>query len=327
MRHAHAVRIEDLLTRLNQIRKNGELEGIEKIPSLSQIPVASPPKVIAAEHPVKVTAPVSEKVPSKSEMTESKPVPPSPEKPVPSASAPVGNSPAPASPAPAAPAPEKDIPPKKELAPEKPVSSPSVTSEKPAPSKEEKSEPVPEKKVATVISADAASPEIPAEEPEPEEEDALETELEMPAEPEPEEDVPPAEKKESSIPLCERISPEHLWEKLAESIRPSAYSMAELMKEGFPDRIEGATLRVAFDDKLGIAARNSLEKEKDFLLRHLRLAAGDSQADLVFFTKKKMHEEKAPKKKLEQLKQEAAQIPMVKETADLFDGTIVDVFE
>ena len=320
MRHAHAIRIEDLLTRLNQIRKNGELEGIEKIPSLSQIPVASPSKTIAVEHPVKVTAPVPEKIPSKSEVTESKPVPPPAEKPAPSASAPVVTPSA-------SPAPEKDIPQKKEPAPEKPVSSSSVISEKPAPSKEEKSEPVPEEKVAPVISADAASPEIPAEEPEPEEEDVLESELEMSAEPEPEEDMPPAEKKESSIPLCERISPEHLWEKLAESIRPSAYSIAELMKEGFPDRIEGATLRVAFDDKLGIAARNSLEKEKDFLLRHLRLAAGDSQADLVFFTKKKMHEEKAPKKKLEQLKQEAAQIPMVKETADLFDGMIVDVFE
>jgi len=286
------------------------------------------------EPPVKVTAPLSEKVPSISEMTEPKTAQLPPEKPASAVSAPVVTSPAPAarpvpaSPAPsAAAAPEKDLPLKKDPAPEKSVSLPSVTSEKQAPSKTEKLEPVPEKKVAAVISADAAAPEIPAAEPEPEEEDALESELELPVEPEIEEETPPVEKKESSIPLCERISPEHLWEKLAESIRPSAYSIAELMKEGFPDRIENATLRVAFDDKLGIAARNALEKEKDFLLRHLRLVAGDSQADLVFFTKKKMHEEKAPKKKLEQLKQEAAQIPMVKETADLFDGTIVDVFE
>ena len=309
MRHAHAVRIEDLLIRLNQIRKNGELEGIDKIPSLSRIPVVPQVKAIAAEQNTKVTEPVPGKAPSQSGMTEPETVPSAPsvpEKPASIPPPPVVSAPVPVAVPETAPAP--------------------VTSEKPVPSEVKKAEPVQEQKVAPVTS-EKPVPEIPADEPETEEEEVPEHELEAPVEPEAEEESHPIEKKESSIPLCERISPELLWEKLGDSLRPSAYSIAELMKEGFPEKIENATLRVAFDDKLGVAARNALEKEKDFLLRHLRSVAGDSQADLIFLMKKRMHEEKAPKKKLEQLKQEAAQNPMVKETADLFDGLIVDVFE
>ncbi|OQA84072.1 MAG: DNA polymerase III subunit tau [Lentisphaerae bacterium ADurb.Bin242] len=309
MRHAHAVRIEDLLTRLNQIRKNGELEGIDKIPSLSQIPVASPPKGTGAESKTKMTEPVPGKNPSQSEMTEPAPARRPSESPA----------------APPIPPVAQHVP--AATVPAEPLPKPSVTPEKTAPSEEKKPEPLPGQKVASVIPPEKTAHEMPGEESEAEEEEALEPEMEVPAEPEAEEEAPAPEKKESSIPLCERISPELLWEKLADSIRPSAYSIAELMKEGFPDRIENAALRVAFDDKLGVAARNTLEKERDFLLRHLRGVSGDSQADLVFFLKKKMHGEKAPKKKLEQLKQEAAQIPVVKETADLFDGMIVDVFE
>lgn len=314
MRHAHAVRIEDLLTRLNQIRKNGELEGIDSLPSLSRIPVVPQIKAVAAEQNTKMTEPVPEKIPSHSKVTEPRPSPS-----VPSTPPPVPENPVP---------PSASVPLAVPAAPPEPSPAPAspVISEKTVPSEENKPEPVQEQKAASVIPSGNPVPEIPSDEPETEEEELPEHELEAAVEPEAEE-VHPVEKKESSIPLCERISPELLWEKLGDSLRPSAYSIAELLKEGFPEKIENATLRVAFDDKLGVAARNALEKEKDFLLRHLRSVAGDSQADLVFLMKKRMHEEKAPKKKLEQLKQEAAQNPMVKETADLFDGMIVDVFE
>ena len=70
MRSAHAVRIEDLLVRLNQIRRNGELDVLAKVPSLAQMPVAQtapavhphvPPAVAPVQIPV--TSP-SQPVPS-----------------------------------------------------------------------------------------------------------------------------------------------------------------------------------------------------------------------------------------------------------------------
>lgn len=70
MRSAHAVRIEDLLVRLNQIRRNGELDVLAKVPSLAQMPVAQTapavhPQVAQTAPPVQipVTSP-SQPVPS-----------------------------------------------------------------------------------------------------------------------------------------------------------------------------------------------------------------------------------------------------------------------
>ena len=71
MREAHAVRIEDLITRLNQIRKSGELAGLEKLPPLSSIPVQAPPQ---APQPM----PAQIQQPAPAPVAEVKPEPPQP---------------------------------------------------------------------------------------------------------------------------------------------------------------------------------------------------------------------------------------------------------
>ena len=74
MRSAHAVRIEDLLIRLNQIRRNGELDVLAKVPPLAQIPVSAaqpvrptapavPQAPVSAARPVRPTAPAVPQAP------------------------------------------------------------------------------------------------------------------------------------------------------------------------------------------------------------------------------------------------------------------------
>ncbi|MBO7147448.1 MAG: DNA polymerase III subunit gamma/tau, partial [Lentisphaeria bacterium] len=79
MRAAHAIKIEDLLARLNQLRKSGELDGIEKIPTLAQIPVVPPvviQQVAAPAAPLHSQTPVAPPVMVQQEKTvEVKPEP------------------------------------------------------------------------------------------------------------------------------------------------------------------------------------------------------------------------------------------------------------
>lgn len=79
MRLAHSIPIENLIVRLNQIRKNGELEGIEKVPTLKEIPIeasAIPPA--EKKRPLtEVSAPEKEEKEEKRE--DSAPLAPAPE--------------------------------------------------------------------------------------------------------------------------------------------------------------------------------------------------------------------------------------------------------
>ncbi len=340
MRSAHAVRIEDLLVRLNQIRRNGELDVLAKVPSLAQMPVA---QTAPAVHPqVAQTAPAVQ-IPVTSP---SQPVPsqiPHPQVAQTSPQPQVRQTPAPAVPVASVPQMEKPVP-----AMEKPVEEVRQMTQSQAVPPQIQPEPVPEKETAPqageekkAVSPPSAPPadeepvavpsvsaavELKEEEPEDESEDEPEEEDMISAE-----ELLADTKNDTVMPLSERFSPDLLWEKLVKDVRENTnlFSIPDLMTEGVPLKLEYSTLTVAFDEDYGDIAYQSVIKEKDLLTNCLKQMSRDSSAVLRLIRKKGVRtpEAKVHKKTLDELKREASNIPIVDKTADLFSGLIVDVLE
>ncbi len=340
MRSAHAVRIEDLLVRLNQIRRNGELDVLAKVPSLAQMPVA---QTAPAVHPqVAQTAPAVQ-IPVTSP---SQPVPsqiPHPQVAQTSPQPQVRQTPAPAVPVASVPQMEKPVP-----AMEKPVEEVRQMTQSQAVPPQIQPEPVPEKETAPqageekkAVSPPSAPPadeepvavpsvsaavELKEEEPEDESEDEPEEEDMLSAE-----ELLADTKNDTVMPLSERFSPDLLWEKLVKDVRENTnlFSIPDLMTEGVPLKLEYSTLTVAFDEDYGDIAYQSVIKEKDLLTNCLKQMSRDSSAVLRLIRKKGVRtpEAKVHKKTLDELKREASNIPIVDKTADLFSGLIVDVLE
>ena len=346
MRSAHAVRIEDLLIRLNQIRKNGELDVLAKVPSLAQVPVTpsvrlSPAPAMQEKVPVPPPAPaMQEKVPvhpadSVSRMAEEKaPVVPV-SGPVMPEKAPVHDVSSTASASPAA------------------SFSVKADSAQQHSGKEPETHSVSESRQKSIKSFSAPSPAgMPTVKPELKKDSSAavsQTGHFQPAGDSGEEDLPDDAEEESPcgdisaeglpeetrndavMPLSERFSPELLWEKLRQDIRDntSLFSVADLMGEGVPVKLEYSTLTAAFDEDYGDLAFQSVIREKELLTNCLKRMSRDSSAVLRLVRMKGVRtpEAKERKKTLDELKREAARIPIVEKTADLFSGMIVDVLE
>ena len=165
MREAHAVRIDDLLARLNQLRTAGELKFIDQLP-----PVVKRTEAVEIE-PLKPQpeAPAPAPAPAATATPPPAPQEPAPEPaatevaPPPAASAPVPQPAAVEStppPVPAEPAPEPQAAPMPVAAEPKPA--PQVQEQAPEPAPEPESEPV-----EPIRPFSAPSPEPPAEEPAP----------------------------------------------------------------------------------------------------------------------------------------------------------------
>lgn len=329
MRSAHAVRIEDLLVRLNQIRRNGELDVLAKVPSLAQMPVAQTapavhPQVAQTAPPVQipVTSP-SQPVPSQIPHPQVAQTSPQPQ---------VRQTPAPAVPAASVPQMEKPVEEVRQMTQSQPV--PPQIQPEPVPEKETAPQAGEEKKAVSPPSAPpadekpvavpsvSAAVELKEEEPEdePEEEDMLSAE-----------ELLADTKNDTVMPLSERFSPDLLWEKLVKDVRENTnlFSIPDLMTEGVPLKLEYSTLTVAFDEDYGDIAYQSVIKEKDLLTNCLKQMSRDSSAVLRLIRKKGVRtpEAKVHKKTLDELKREASNIPIVDKTADLFSGLIVDVLE
>lgn len=333
MRSAHAVRIEDLLVRLNQIRRNGELDVLAKVPSLAQMPVA---QTAPAVHPqVAQTAPAVQ-IPVTSP---SQPVPsqiPHPQVAQTSPQSQVRQTPAPAVPAASVPQMEKTVEEVRQMTQSQPV--PPQIQPEPVPEKETAPQAGEEKKAVSPPSAPpadekpvavpsvSAAVELKEEEPEDESEDEPEEEDMLSAE-----ELLADTKNDTVMPLSERFSPDLLWEKLVKDVRENTnlFSIPDLMTEGVPLKLEYSTLTVAFDEDYGDIAYQSVIKEKDLLTNCLKQMSRDSSAVLRLIRKKGVRtpEAKVHKKTLDELKREASNIPIVDKTADLFSGLIVDVLE
>ena len=333
MRSAHAVRIEDLLVRLNQIRRNGELDVLAKVPSLAQMPVA---QTAPAVHPqVAQTAPAVQ-IPVTSPP---QPVPsqiPHPQVAQTSPQPQVRQTPASAVPVASVPQMEKPVEEVRQMTQSQPV--PPQIQPEPVPEKETAPQAGEEKKAVSPPSAPpadekpvavpsvSAAVELKEEEPEDESEDEPEEEDMISAE-----ELLADTKNDTVMPLSERFSPDLLWEKLVKDVRENTnlFSIPDLMTEGVPLKLEYSTLTVAFDEDYGDIAYQSVIKEKDLLTNCLKQMSRDSSAVLRLIRKKGVRtpEAKVHKKTLDELKREASNIPIVDKTADLFSGLIVDVLE
>ena len=333
MRSAHAVRIEDLLVRLNQIRRNGELDVLAKVPSLAQMPVAQTapavhPQVAQTAPPVQipVTSP-SQPVPSQIPHPQVAQTSPQPQ---------VRQTPAPAVPVASVPQMEKTVEEVRQMTQSQPV--PPQIQPEPVPEKETAPQAGEEKKAVSPPSAPPADekpvavPSVSAAV------ELKEEELEDESEDEPEEeDMLSAEelladtKNDTVMPLSERFSPDLLWEKLVKDVRENTnlFSIPDLMTEGVPLKLEYSTLTVAFDEDYGDIAYQSVIKEKDLLTNCLKQMSRDSSAVLRLIRKKGVRtpEAKVHKKTLDELMREASNIPIVDKTAVLFSGLIVEVLE
>ena len=359
MRSAHAVRIEDLLIRLNQIRKNGELDVLAKVPSLAQVPVNW-----QSAH----LSPALEKTPVPPEKTSAEParapVPPEETSAEP-ARAPVPPEKTSAEPARAPVPPEEISPAISELrTPERDLPA-SSSSSSPMPSflREEESTQLPhpakEPEAPTIAPVDGAhsvktssvpplpsvaevrpeTKEIASAGPVSDSRDSLEDREDDSQEDGEEascdefavDESLPETRNEAVMALSERFSPELLWEKLRTDVRDntSLFSVADLMGEGTPMKLEYSTLTVAFDEDYGELAFQSVNREKELLTNCLKRMSRDSSAVLRLVRMKGVRtpETKERKKTLDELKREAARIPIVDKTADLFSGLIVDVLE
>ena len=336
MRAAHAVKVEDLLIRLNEIRRNGELNGIEKIPSLARVPVYQPPVMT---HPSAPAAPVTPAA------APSQPVQPEPIDTAPP-QVPAMPDAAAASPVPSTPAEQADTAqpiaeqepsnpqPEPESAVPASVPVPEPVAEKPAPvqvtetdtntqcnenqSIAEKDGKVTEK--VTEVSDPASD--IPTAAEEDPGEEAAETGI-----PELPEELPAALEQRNGMSLKERFSAELLWAKLTETILRFHPSTGSVMSGGVADRIENSMLYVNFDAKDDTMIYQIVTGEKKMLVQELRKLTGDAFADITFALKEGIHTPAVPKRTLEELKRDVSGNPMVMETADLFSGTIVDVME
>ena len=322
MRAAHAVKVEDLLIRLNEIRRNGELNGIEKIPSLARIPAYHQPPVmtVPAVPPQMTVPPPVQTAPS---------IPADPPHPVPAAQEAPSVPPSPVvepsvsipEPAPApvaepgvpAPEPVSVNPPEEKMT----ESVPAVEqhNDQPVMVKDEKvTEPVTE--ISEPVHPVAASSD----------EDLGEDNAE-PVSQELQEELPAALEERNGMSLKERFSAELLWSKLTETILQFQPSVGSVMSSGLADRIENSMLYVNFDARDDVMIYQIVTKAKNMLVQELRKLTGDRFADITLGLKEGIHTPAVPKRTLEELKRDVSSNPMVMETADLFAGSIVDVME
>ena len=330
MRAAHAVKVEDLLIRLNQIRRNGELAGIEKVPSLAQIPVyqANPvtgPSVTPAAAPVASpvsAAPAPAEVPAPTPMPEQKepatgPMPEPAEKP----SAAIVPEPA-VTPVPPAPAPPAEV------IPPEPAPAKMTEAEQNVQPVEKETVITPDEQMTEPDSgemtelgpsvAESAGEVLP-------DDSGEESDGEPAAVPVPE--ISPALQQRDSMSLAERYSPELLWRKLTERIGQIQPSLSGILAGAFPDRIEKSMVYVRYDTTESPVSLPILNRNKDLIVNELRLMTGDSYADISFSEAEGLRAQAVPKRSFDELKRAAETNPMVQETADLFSGMIVDVLE
>ena len=301
MRAAHSIPIESLIVRLNQIRRTGELAGIEKVPSLASVPLektapAPAPAVPEAPAPVPA-APAQENVPASAEKKTSDPVeniPPAEEK-------------------------SKVPPPPAEK--EKEAEEPPAVKER---------EPVPQEKLPEAV------PPAPVSAPKQEDIAEEKTEEELPAEelssaPSPVPETPAEEEKDGEKLFFsgeEKEHPQKIWEALSQTARKAKkITLAELMLLGVPQKIEKGELVVAFDQEYGETALAAVCGEIRYLMDRLSEISPLSEFRFLRVPGIRSFTGATKEKALSELKKEVAPNETVKMASALFEGKVVDVLE
>ena len=316
MRVAHAVQVEDLIARLNQIRGAGGLDAVKNLVPIYEMPVGQlltregsplvPESRMAADYKV-VSAPVGETV----------------------APAPVQAqiiAPAPA-PAPAAVAVSADVAAKESL-PE------NVISDDAPPSVAET--PKAETSVEAQVFADMPEPVSPPSLEMERDNDLPET---VPASPVSEsvpegvsDDSAELEKAESSESApADDNEAESLWQKLILDITDTLKKLAlgAAMRDAVPDSFCDSVLYVAFDNEYGVHSRSQFEKELALVTARLRVISGDPRAEIRIGSRSGIATPVAVRRResVEELKLQASSNEVIMETQDLFSGRIVDAYD
>lgn len=292
MRTAHAVQIEDIIARLNQIRKTGGLEVLASVP---------PPQLgtVTTVKPQNMTEPPAEK-----KITESAPIQQS-------------------QPRQTIEQPEKKV---EEKVPEtvKAVAAP-IPQAEPEPGPVQKTA-VQEKTAEPVPKKDPESPVAAVEEKaEPQDTEYAEEESADIPENEPEVSIP-----KNKISLAENYSPEKLWHLLCTDIRENikAVGLGALMADAHPESIsDDSILTVCFDEEYGDVHCEKIMRDMNLINRRLKEITGCNEASVKIKQVKGLHSphEEGKKKSLDELKREVENTPIVQKTLDLFGGRIADV--
>lgn len=307
MRIAHAVQIEDLVARLNQLRNAGEFEAIKSLVPIYEMPVGQivvpkdssfAPRSNAAIETKVVSADAIPVIPEKKTfvtepVTEPEPAPAPPEEPQP-----VGETETA----------EEDLP---------PFDPDPVTNEAPA-------IPVP---------AEEAAPPVKMEEPV-REEVPLEVIMEEEVIEINDEAAPLPEDPESLASVTTPAAvqtPEQIWQELIIDVRDNLRKdfLAIAMSDGTPQTYRRNTLTVAFDSDYESFQGSTTEKELLLLTSRLRAITGEPGANLFLEYRQGLATplQISKKEDVAKLMDKAAADPLVQDSLALFQGRLADAHD
>lgn len=307
MRIAHAVQIEDLVARLNQLRNAGEFEAIKSLVPIYEMPVGQivvpkdssfAPRSNAAIETKVVSADAIPVIPEKKTfvtepVTEPEPAPAPPEEPQP-----VGETETA----------EEDLP---------PFDPDPVTDEAPA-------IPVP---------AEEAAPPVKMEEPV-REEVPLEVIMEEEVIEINDEAAPLPEDPESLASVTTPAAvqtPEQIWQELIIDVRDNLRKdfLAIAMSDGTPQTYRRNTLTVAFDSDYESFQGSTTEKELLLLTSRLRAITGEPGANLFLEYRQGLATplQISKKEDVAKLMDKAAADPLVQDSLALFQGRLADAHD
>ena len=303
MRIAHAVQIEDLIARLNQLRNAGEFDAVKSLVPIYEMPVGQivvpkdstfAPRSNAAIETKVVSADSIPVIPEKKTLV-TEPVAESKAEPevVPSAPEPVSE-------------PDKDDQPPFDpdpIAEDAPVIIESTTTEA---AEEIVTEPVREDVPLEVIM----------------EEEVIELNDDA---------APIPEDPESLASLTKPAAvqtPEQIWQELIIDVRDNLRKdfLAIAMNDGSPLSYRRNSLTVAFDPDYEAFQGTTTEKELQLLTSRLRAISGEPGANLFIEYRQGLATplQISKKEDVEKLKEKAAADPLVQDTLDLFHGHLAD---
>ena len=327
MRLGHAAQIEELIARLNQIRKSGELDPINSVVPLYELPpgeivttpdsrFAPPPQpaqnmVIAEKKtiietpppaPIPTPAPVSAAAPAPAPAPIPEPAPAPIPQPEPAPAVTPEPEPIPA-PAPA-PVPQPESMPERATMPMQEISELTPEVVQPLPPDEivlrdEEIPPLPDNPPMDILEQDYNEPYIPVQAP-----------------------VQPADDEELK-------TPDEIWQQLILDIRETLKKrlLATFMIDGTALYWNGRLLIVGFDSEYEAAQALMVEKELQLLINRLRAISGNTAASLRLeqrtglATAPQIQEHAT----LQDRKEAAMQNPVIIEAVSTFSGIVADV--
>ena len=322
MRLGHAAQIEELIARLNQIRKSGELDPVNSVVPLYELPpgeivttpdsrFAPPPqpaksiviteKKTIIDTPAPTPAPIPEPAPAPTPapIPEPAPVPASVPTPEPVQEPVVEPMPSPAPIPDPIPQPEPVI-----EQPVQPIAEPAPEVMQPLPPEEiiiqdEEIPPLPDNPPMDILEQEYNEPYIPVQAP-----------------------IPSAEDEELK-------TPDEIWQQLILDIRETLKKrlLATFMIDGTALYWNGRLLIVGFDSEYEAAQALMVEKELQLLISRLRAISGNTTASIRLeqrtglATAPQIQEHAS----LEDRKKEAMQNPVIAEAVRTFSGIVADV--